>query len=83
MNYPLQLSLISGTYASVPSGEQWDTPSTNWEDVKFFRSWLVYESDPEANHSQRINPVLGLALAVFVSATFWAGLGFTIAHFWQ
>ena len=85
MNYRLQLSPISNPRDSPPLTDQWNAPPASWEDVKFFRSWLVYDSDIEINSSRDINwsMVLGLALAMIVSATFWTGLGFTIAYFWQ
>jgi hypothetical protein len=83
MNYRLQLSPIC-TRDSQPS-ESWDVPPLNWEDMKVFRSWLVYDSDVDPDRSRGIdwNAVMGLAVAVTVSATFWTGLGFTLAYFLQ
>lgn len=87
MNYRLQLSPISGTREStgVPSRDQWDGSLTNWEDAKFFRSWLVYDSDSDQEPNctdgrSNWNTVLGLALAVVVSVSFWVGVGLMIAH---
>jgi hypothetical protein len=85
MNYRLQLSPISGTHEStgVPSHDQWDGSLTNWEDAKFFRSWLVYDSDQEPNRTDgrsKWTMVLGLAMAVVVSVSFWVGVGLIIAR---
>ena len=89
MNYRLQFSPISGTRESqidLPSRERWESAPTNWEDATLFRSWLVYDSDVEPNRTRgRINwnVVLGLALAVVVSVSFWAGVGRMIARVWK
>jgi hypothetical protein len=89
MNYRLQLSPISGTRESqldLPSPERWKRPLTNWEDTKFFRSFLVYDFDLKPGHTEGLvnwNAVLGLALAVVVSLTFWAGVGLMIERVWK
>ena len=87
MNYRLQLSPISGTREStgVPSRDQWDGSFTNWEDAKFFRSCLVYDSDSDqepnrADGRSNWSMLLGLALAVVVSLSFWVGVGLLIAR---
>ena len=81
MNYRLQLSPIS-TQDSTAT-ESWDVPPSNWEDMRFFRSWLVYGSGGEPDRVRGINwnAMLGLALVLIVSAAFWAGLGFLLAYF--
>jgi hypothetical protein len=46
------------------------------EDARFFRSWLVYDSELEANRTHGYfnwNVLLGLATATLVNATGWAG----------
>ena len=85
MNYRLQLSPISSTHDSMPLRQRWSVPAANWEDAKFFRSWLVYDSGLEPNRTPGItwNSVLGLALAIAVSACFWAGIGLMIARAWK
>jgi len=88
MKYRLQLSPISGTresHTDLPSRERWVSPFTNSEDARFFRSWLVYDSDLEGEntHGIRWNMILGLALAVIVSATIWLGVGLMIERAWK
>ena len=77
MNYRMQFSPMSGTHQSRLA---------SWEDAKFFRSWLVYDSDLEATRTRgRVNwnMVLGVALATGISACFWAGVGLMIAWVWK
>ena len=53
-------------------------------DTKFLRSWLVYDSSLEAGKagaSARWNTILGLSLAVGVSAGFWVAVGLIATHF--
>ena len=89
MNYRLQLSPISGTRESqldLSSRERWEGPVANSQDANVFRSWLVYESDVETVRSAgRVNwnTVLGLALAVVVSVSFWVGVGIIVARIWK
>ncbi len=84
MNYRLQLSPISSPHDSLSSGEEWDSTPANLQDVKLFRSWLVYDSEFEFNHPRPIdwNVVLGFAGALGISATFWVGVGLAISHLW-
>ena len=89
MKYRLQFSPISGTREShidQPSREPWVVPFPNSKDAEFFRSWLVYDSDREGEDTQgrmHWNMVLGLALAVIVSATIWLGVGLMVERFWK
>jgi hypothetical protein len=89
MNYRLQLSPISSTQDSnldVPSRESEEGPATRWEDANFFRSWFIYDSDLDSVPTKsriRWGVVLGLALAVVVSVTFWVGFGLMIASRWK
>jgi hypothetical protein len=74
--------LISGSWGSSPANLR----DMNLQDMKFQRSWLVYDSDIQTGHAAgraTRNMVLGLALAMAVSATFWAGAGLLIAHVWK
>jgi hypothetical protein len=54
--------------------------------LKFLRSWLVYDSEiptlAVSGHVNR-NRLLGLALSVSISASFWAGIGLMIARVWK
>jgi hypothetical protein len=55
-------------------------------DTKFLRSWLVYDSSLEAGESGGSagwNTILGLSLAVGVSAGFWVAVGLIATHFLQ
>ena len=90
MNYRLQFSPISSTgesHVSRPLREGLGVPSSNWENPKFYRSWLVYDSDllPTRRIRGRINwnLVLGLVLALGISASFWAGVGLMMARIWK
>ena len=83
MNYKLQPSPTSGTRESRV--ETWRPPAKA-SDAKFFHLRLVYHSDLEAIRSHnRINwsMMLGLALAIGVSACFWAAVGLMIVHIWR
>jgi hypothetical protein len=59
-----------------------DSP-LRYSGAEFFRSWLIY--DPELDEHRRINRhvILGMALVIGVSASFWAGVGFAIAQIWK
>jgi len=87
MNYRLQLSPISGSRESqvdLRSREGRQGPQTNWEDAKFFPSWLVYDSNLELQHvGINWNVVLGLGTAVILSVSFWVAAGVMIARLWQ
>lgn len=55
-------------------------------DAQFLRSWLEYDSELKQSVSRgRVNwgAVSGLALAVAVSATFWAAMGLIAVRLWR
>jgi hypothetical protein len=56
------------------------TASRHWDDAKFFRLCLVYDS-----RNKRVRPnwsrIFGLGIATAISLTLWLGLGFVIARF--
>lgn len=85
MNY--RLSPISGSRESqieLRSREGRQGTKTNWEDAKFFRSWLVYDCNLELQHvGINWNVVLGLGAAVILSVSFWVAAGVMIARLWQ
>jgi hypothetical protein len=90
MNYKLQFSPISSTgesHVSGPLQERWGTPFSNWEDAKFFRSWLVFDSfDLEiARNRGRFNwnLLLGMVLVLGISVSFWTGVGVMVALLWK
>jgi hypothetical protein len=64
----------------------WGTSPSNLQDMKFLRSWLVYDSElPRRFIPGRVNwnLVLGLLSVVAISASFWAGIGLMIARVWK
>ena len=89
MNYRLQLSPISGSRESridLPSRELWEDSFSNWENAKFYRSWLVYDSDLQdevRRDGMNWSVVLGLTLAAVASISFWVGAGLLLARFWK
>ncbi len=64
----------------------WGVPPRSVDETKFFRSWLVYDSDFELTRTQgRVNwnLVSGVALMTLVSAAGWASIAWLVAHFWK
>ena len=59
-----------------------NAPPMNLQEVEVLRSWLVYDSELEGQERRvRWNAVLGLAVALGVSAGFWTGVGLLVAYF--
>jgi hypothetical protein len=85
MNYRLQPSPISHAHDSLPFSEHWQAMPADSEEIKFFRSWLVYDSDLGLNRTPGTNwnAALGLGLAVIVSAIFWAGVALAVPYLWK
>jgi len=55
-----------------------------WEEGKFFRSWLVYDSDLEVSRSEgsvNWNVITGLVVMAVVSAGGWYGISLLVRHF--
>jgi hypothetical protein len=68
----------------LPVRRAWGEAPSNVLDTKFLRSWLVYDSSLEAGEtrgSASWNTILGLSLAVGVSAGFWVAVGLVATHF--
>jgi hypothetical protein len=64
----------------------WSIPPASLRDVHFLRSWLELDSElDQANprHRSRWYPLLGMALTIGVSATFWTSIGLLVARFWK
>ncbi len=64
----------------------WGSSPGNLHDMKFLRSWLVYDSElPRRFVPGRVNwnLVLGLVAVVTISAGFWAGIGLMLARVWK
>lgn len=88
MSYKSQLNPLSGTCerpTRLPIRGSWGSAPANSSDMKFLRSWLVYDSDIPSNPAGQTNHnrFLGLVLSVGISASFWAGVGFMIARVWK
>jgi hypothetical protein len=83
----LQLSPLStrGTHVKILIEGQWSNPPVNFGDVTFLRSWAVYDSAVDVGNDAATagfnwNALLGLVVAVGISASFWAGVGITLSH---
>jgi hypothetical protein len=89
MSYKSQLYPLSGTCEKplrLPIQGSWGSSPADSRDMKFLRSWLVYDSEIQNSlapaHANR-KRFLGLALVLGVSASFWAGLALMIARVWK
>ncbi len=94
MSYKSQLypaSRASETPLRERISHSWGSVPANLEDMKFLRSWLIYDS--KIGNSQ-IRPVvvprrlnwktlLALTLATAVSAGLWVGIGLIFAQAWK
>jgi hypothetical protein len=61
----------------------WSTPPSGLRDVQFLQSWLEYDSDENRDiPAGQVNWSMlgGLALVAAISASFWTGIGFAVAH---
>jgi hypothetical protein len=87
MSYRSHLAWLSSTqpaHIRLPIRRAWGAAPSNMLDTKFLRSRLVYDSSVEAGEtggSPSWNTILGLSLAVGVSAGFWAAVGLIATHF--
>jgi len=64
----------------------WKSEPSSSREIKFLRSWLVYDSKHDAGfRAGRPNwrLILGLAIVVTVSASFWTGVGLLVARIWK
>jgi hypothetical protein len=89
MSYKSQLFPLSSTCETTlrrPISYSRGSSPPNLQGMKFFRSWLVYDSELENGRRQgrgKWNAVLGLTLATGIGVSFWTGVGLMIAHFWK
>jgi hypothetical protein len=86
MSYRSQLYPLSSTSERTSVRNSWGSSPANSEDMRFLRSWLVYDSQIRSNCvSGRSNRsiAVGLGLAIVISASFWAGIAFLVARVWN
>ena len=83
MSFKSPLFSVSGTEDAMSLRAWRNAIHANWEDARFFRSWLVYDSNVTPGELPRINwyKVLGLTLVIAISSGVWAGIGLMIAYF--
>ena len=64
----------------------WASLPANLEQTRFFRSWLVYDSDLDLNRTHgrlNWNMIGGVALMLAVSAAGWTGVAWLMAQLWR
>jgi hypothetical protein len=85
MSYKSQMFASSST-CEIPLrrmiGQPWGSSPAESQNMKFLRSWLVYDSEIQASLAPRPT-VLGLGVAIAASACLWAGVGLMIARIWK
>ena len=77
------LTWLSSTQPA-PIRRSWGAAPIDVFGTKFLRSWLVYDSSLEADKTEdstNWNIILGLSLAVGLSAGFWVAVGLIATHF--
>ena len=85
-SHPAWLSSTQPAHIRLPVRRAWGAAPSDVLDTKFLRSWLVYDSSLEAvetGGSASWNTILGLSLAVGVSAGFWVAVGLIATHFFN
>jgi hypothetical protein len=60
--------------------ERWNAPAVPSIDMGFLQSWLDIDSDLEDGHCTTWGAIGGLALSIAVSASFWAGVAWTVSR---
>jgi hypothetical protein len=83
---PLATSRIARGTITVQ--DPWSALRGSSLDLAFLRSWLELNPDVDVNDfapSGRFNwgAISGLALTVAISASFWAGVAWTVSHVWR
>jgi hypothetical protein len=86
MSYKSQLYPLSSTCdVSLTKAGNWRTlSSANLEDMKFLRSWFVYDSDLKSRLAEggaNWNKVAGFALMAGISLGGWSGVALLLRHF--
>ena len=74
-SHPKWLSSTQPAHIRLPMRRAWGAAPSNALDTKVLRSWLVYDSSLEAGTTGGSARILGLSLAVGVSAGFWVAVG--------
>lgn len=86
MNHKMQLSPMSDSarmHNGLTFAGRWGRPLADWENVKFFRSWLVYDSDVESNRSHgrfNWNMLAGFIAMITISLAGWSAVAFLVKH---
>jgi len=62
----------------------WSLPPGTPRDLQFLRSWMEYDSERNVGSRGRANwgAISGIALALGISASFWAGVAWIVARVW-
>jgi hypothetical protein len=85
MNYKVQLSPISTPQkAHSPLGIDIKRSAIAWEDARFFRSWLFYDSGLEHSRAKATlnwNVLAGFVIMAAISASGWYGFALLLEHF--
>jgi hypothetical protein len=83
----LQLSPLStrSMHVKIMIEGPWSVPPANFRQAQFLRSWMDYDSGiPFGRHAESAgfnwNALLGLLLAVGISAGSWAGIGLSLSR---
>lgn len=87
MSFKSQLYPLSGICEKplhLPIRGSWGSAPADSGDMKFLRSWLVFDSESQSHLASETtrNRFLGVALLVGISASFWAGIALMIARVW-
>ena len=68
----------------ITAHNAWSTPAGPSPDIRFLRSWFEVDSNSEMESDPQdgVNwgAISGMALAIVVSASFWAGLAFVLTE---
>ena len=84
----LQLPPLStqGTRMRISIRGPWSGSLGDTHEMQWLRSWLVYDSGLDGHGYQdrvRWGVLLGLGLALGLSASFWTAVGLLVAHGWK
>lgn len=80
------LSSTDQICCGMPAREAWGEPPADSNDLRFIRSWLVYDSVTQGDSGSNRSPrsiALGLLVAFGISASFWIGIGLILTRVWK